>query len=269
MANNVSANALFHFTPEFKYLISILENGFYPRYCMEDLSCYIKNDEIKSSALPMICFCDIPLTQVDTHIKHYGEYAIGLKKEWGINIRGITPISYTHETSMLFNYISYIYPDIRYLGTMTKKVNKNKNNPIDRIKQNLNNMFLYLKPYEGCKWDKENKDFDKSEKIIFYNEREWRYVPDFVLEDNLPIFLPKEAYYNSSQLDDYNKRLESKKLDFIPSDIKYIIVPTDEDIPKMVDKVEDIMKQKYALKDNDIKLLITKITSMQQIRNDF
>lgn len=84
---NISSETLFHFTGREKgkeTLLSILENGFYPRYCIENLSSYNENTESQYPAFPMVCFCDIPLTRIKTHTKHYGEYAIGLKKlgEW-------------------------------------------------------------------------------------------------------------------------------------------------------------------------------------------
>ena len=44
----IKSNSLFHFTPKEEYLLDILENGFWPRYCSEDIEWlipkYFKNE---------------------------------------------------------------------------------------------------------------------------------------------------------------------------------------------------------------------------------
>lgn len=75
----LSANTLFHFTKEKNTLINILKTKFYPRLCLEDN--FIFSKESTKMAYPMVCFCDIPLSQINNHAATYGKYAIGLKKE--------------------------------------------------------------------------------------------------------------------------------------------------------------------------------------------
>ena len=94
----LSANTLFHFTKDSNTLLSILSTKFYPRLCLEKNFFTVK--EVGKIAIPMVCFCDIPLSQISEHVEHYGEYAIGLKKSWAIK-NGITPILYTHRESLI------------------------------------------------------------------------------------------------------------------------------------------------------------------------
>lgn len=55
-----SADTLFHFVSKLDYLSQIIERfAFVPRYCVENID-YL-NINLKQSAYPMICFCDINL----------------------------------------------------------------------------------------------------------------------------------------------------------------------------------------------------------------
>jgi hypothetical protein len=83
---NISSNTLFHFTDKIENVISILKEEFRPHFCLEDLNDFVAPDdriEELEHAIPMVCFCDIPLSQSMNHRKTYGNYGIGLSKEWG------------------------------------------------------------------------------------------------------------------------------------------------------------------------------------------
>jgi hypothetical protein len=105
--STISANTLFHFTSKLDYITNILTNEFTPRYCMESFGYLNEENNLLEIALPMVCFCDIPLSQIRNHIKNYGGYAIGLLKEWGIS-NGINPVMYSLPDS-LSTQINYIY----------------------------------------------------------------------------------------------------------------------------------------------------------------
>ena len=100
---NISTNNLYHYTEKFEWIISIIENGFKYNRCKEILplsgfssSIFSQMNAIKHTHYPeVVSFCDIPFSLISDHINKYGEYCIGLTKDWGMK-NGITPIRYVH-----------------------------------------------------------------------------------------------------------------------------------------------------------------------------
>lgn len=90
-------SSLFHFTKEPGVLLKILETGVIPNYCLEDLSYFNRKLNV---GVPMISFCDIPLTRTSMFKARYGEYAIGLSKEWALK-KQINPILYVNDERIL------------------------------------------------------------------------------------------------------------------------------------------------------------------------
>lgn len=88
------SHTLFHFTKSSKVLKLILKNGFWPRYCLEDVSWMgMDAEDAEYVAFPAVCFCDIPLSRIDEHVAFYGAFGIGLRKEWAV-INNLNPILY-------------------------------------------------------------------------------------------------------------------------------------------------------------------------------
>ncbi|MFA6201318.1 MAG: abortive infection system antitoxin AbiGi family protein [Bacteroidales bacterium] len=79
----VNTNTLIHFTDSINTMRLILMNDFYPRMSLEDYGYILNENEIGKIALPMICFCDIPLHLISSHMEEYGHFGIGLKKKLG------------------------------------------------------------------------------------------------------------------------------------------------------------------------------------------
>lgn len=116
---SISANTLFHFVSQRKFLESILHGKLIPRYCVEHFEI---NDNFKGDvAIPMKCFCDIPLSQIYEHTNTYGKFAIGFTKEWAQKV-GITPVLYIHNQSP---HIQNIFPKSQknFLSLCKKKSN--------------------------------------------------------------------------------------------------------------------------------------------------
>lgn len=87
--SNYRTSSLFHYTT-YNGLKSILKQGIIPNYCKEDFS--IDGDAF-AVGIPMVSFCDIPLTRTYEFTKRYGHHAIGLSKEWALKNQ-INPILY-------------------------------------------------------------------------------------------------------------------------------------------------------------------------------
>ena len=95
ISQNLSSNSLFHFVDNLDWLIDILGNGFKARYCLEN---FPKIDI--PLAIPMKCFCDIPLGMIKRHMSRYGRYGVGIKKNYAKK-NGVTPVIYVHEKSRI------------------------------------------------------------------------------------------------------------------------------------------------------------------------
>ena len=250
----LSANTLFHFTNSIDNIENILVNEFCPRYSLENLS-PIANNSSFEVAIPMVSFCDIPLSQIKNHIKYYGHYAIGLKKEWGIK-RKINPVFYLYKDSATADYIKGIFDTLKH--------EKDKEISLQPTLLNSINLMQFIKPYEGKLW-KNEKYIDES--IRFYDEREWRYVPHLEGADGRTSILGKANFLDIKSRQKETEKLKDKKLSFEPNDIKYIIVEKEKEILPIVKKIRDIKGDKYSMKDIDI--LVTRIISMEQIKEDF
>ena len=95
----ISTDNLYHYTSKFEWITSIIKNGFKYNRCKEKLplsgfssSIFSQLNVINHFHQPeVVCFCDIPFSLISDHINQYGEYCIGLKKDWGMK-NGITPI---------------------------------------------------------------------------------------------------------------------------------------------------------------------------------
>ncbi len=254
----ISTNTIFHFTRTIDNLESILKNDFYPQFSFDNILGTILNAPDGERAIPMVCFCDIPLAQIRKHTNTYGDYALGLSKKWAIKNK-INPVSYTYSNSDFSNKIKHA---ILKLDEHEKEVLKSDST----LGIQFDFAIQYIKPYEGKLW--KNGKWSK-ENIRFYDEREWRYIPNFKNIDQ-PLWISNEVLKEPHPLEDLNKTIAERKdvrLSFVPNDIKFIIVKKESEILPMLDKVINIKKHKFLY--NDVQLLTTRIISMESIRENF
>lgn len=244
----LSSNSLFHYTSDLEKLKSILSFNFFPRLSVENL-----NDVTgKTIAFPMVCFCDIPLSQISNHVSKYGSYAIGLTKSWGI-ANGLSPIFYVHDQSLTAVALRGVH------RIMTSNIKD-----LDWRSAILD--FLHILPFIKSY---ESKINDRV--VRFYDEREWRFVPDMAMlyqrKLEVSLFTSEELFVNSAYRDSINERLNKCPLVFAPSDITYIIVNSEDE---RIDIYDHIIRTKRAgFPYESLQTLTTKILTMDQIRNDF
>jgi hypothetical protein len=197
-------------------------------------------------AAPLVCFCDLPLSLIRKHISEYGDYGIGLTKQWGIK-NGLSPIIYTHKTAQT-------WPPILRLSA-----NAEKNND-KTVANDLMRLAAYTKPISGAAW----RNNVVEPKVHFYDEREWRYVP--VVRGGEPLFLRRGGYTNAHKTNTLNKRLKAKyALPIHPDDVQYLIVPDDKQ-ERHVLSLAKYIKGLYG--HNNAVLVTTTIMSFDCIQED-
>jgi len=211
-----------------------------------------------SWAFPLISFCDIPLSQASKHMTTYGNYALGLNKEWGIR-NGVAPVLYCYPNSTAARSIGALLTALYDARTKREEGETNTSDEAVGVEK-ITELIHFIKQYEG--------PFLRRGRIVpnvrFYDEREWRFIPQNFLD--LPV-LGRNDYLNFNELATANdKAREATILKFEPSDIKYIVVATETEILPMIQAVARI-KQKYD--EDQVKVLTSRIISAEQIIADF
>ena len=224
---DLSTNELFHFT-EFKHIKSILKSkSFYPRYNLEFV--YLSDAHNFKAALrpiAMTCFCDIPLELSENHRKRYGNHGIVMREDWKLN-NGLNPVFYIQPNSEVAEVIADFSNTVEEYSPLfqDEKNSMKVVRSLGRVTRNLTRLNYYIKQFENKKKLKINyagKD-RIFEKRRFYDEREWRYIPN-PENSQLELHIPINDYDDPKKLEIANKKLEKYKIDFELNDIKYVVV---------------------------------------------
>lgn len=243
----LSSNTIIHFTSEKDSLKGILSDNFRLKYCKETIRW---DDESKYNLhIPMVSFCDIPLSQIKNHISKYGHYGIGLTREWAIK-NGLNPVLYVQSGSNLANSYKCFVKALPKLVDI--KVNENGE---EAVKQFLD-VLRYVKNYEAPLI----RGAEITESYRFSDEREWRYVPDF--SSSCEMMYTKTTYSKEKA----DKSLSGMRLNFEPNDVKYIIIKSDEEISEFIAHLRDAKGTKYS--HHDVERLATRILTSEQIHDD-
>lgn len=175
---------LFHFTSR-NGLWGILEKTFSVSYANEKISGNRKSVEL---SIPMVSFCDLKISELKSHMEKYGNYGIGLKKDWA-NRKGLNPVFYVNKTSpFTSNFITAI-EQLRRSKDNTKGIISKA--MAEGTYMDILNVYRYMKNYEGELIRSNGK---KTKNYRFADEREWRYVPPYD-KDSIP-FLQLEKNLN-------------------------------------------------------------------------
>ena len=77
---NIYSNSFFQRVEDWSIIKSILEQGFKAFYCKEEIF-RGKGKQSTFIGIPMVSFCDIPLTHVATN--NYGKCGMAMSRSWG------------------------------------------------------------------------------------------------------------------------------------------------------------------------------------------
>lgn len=233
------ASSLFHFTKFQPTLIQIISSGkLRASYNLEDVSDFYPKE--KYAAIPMVCFCDIPLKFISEHPMVYGKYGIGLKKNWGQR-NGINPILYRTD-SAINKYLQEIINATKTIpasntGTFSKTV----------INDNVIRLTNFSKKYQ-------------QNKTINYLDREWRYVPKTAE-------IPFIQSHSKKEISSINSKYFNNSPDYLSfelTDIKHIIVPTKTEVIKLIASI-----QKLKMTNEEKLHLCQLIIDLKSIKKDF
>lgn len=219
-------------------MLDILENGFKARYCLENFP----QVDIPL-AIPMKCFCDIPLGMIKKHLYRYGKYGIGVKKSYAKK-HGVTPVNYVHNNSII----------LRRLVTALKKKD-----------DELAKFIPYFKRY-----NEKIKEKEKQVTRRYYDEREWRYVPskaDFITLRGIKTPKQKDNIIKSKNLE-LEKQKDRYRLEVDWPDITFIFVEHDYDVDQVIKGIMKIDKNGQNNKQEKLRL-VSKIITAKRIERDF
>ncbi len=242
---SLSSNSLIHLTAKKTSLVGILKDHFKLKYCLEKIQ--LKTG-IWTAAIPMVSFCDIPLSQIKNHVERYGNYGIGLKKEWGKK-HGLNPVLYLDTNSQLGADLREASKELllgkRILGDLRL------------VESTVLDILRFSKNYQHTL----QRSGSESQDYRFSDEREWRYVPE--RKDAPPVVLASK-YSTPEQKKQINHVLKNLRLEFDPDDINYIIIREDTEITEFLRIIKEL-----GHTPEQVDRLYTRIITTKQIETDF
>ena len=310
-----SASSCFHYTKRITTLKSILQNGLRYSYAFEEfprgvvealsneltgfLSDNVLFPEVKGAgiAIPMISFCDIPLSRSHQHVRKYGRYAIGLNRDYLLDVyeKFFNPVIYSHcqdlKDSLSFFASEMRYTCIRmrhYIERHRMDLPEPPNGKTERqeflnslpheLQEDINHHFnesYYLRILLSLYKPIYLKDL-RGKIQNFYDEHEWRlYLPDYDVF-RWVVNLTKDEY--SEEIKSFNAEIAKQELAYVKinssnfSAINHIIVKNNQErnsIIKFIMESPVLFGCSIKKYDTQRQHLVGKITSFEDIEKDY
>lgn len=170
----INSYTLFHITHSFSILKKIITKGLRYSYSLEKTDTEtaiiqeighisgfsdrklqenrLKGNPETNVAIPMICFCDIPLLRIEDHCKKYGKFAIGLDKELISDLYNnqINPIWYLESKNTCNfkkNYSIINYYNQKYICDLLQ--DKHFLDDLSKDKKSINILIKNMIKYEN------------------------------------------------------------------------------------------------------------------------
>lgn len=287
--NYKNVNHIIHYLPKLEYIKEIIKNKIlHPSYCNEHF-------DGKNILIPMISFCNIPIIDVN-HFMYYGNYGLGFSIDWAIK-NNISPVIYAHENSDFVKLPNYINSSTETVETHLKlidilnRLSMNENILLKDINDNdikndfeslikISNRFIQFSKMWKNEVEfgidmtyKDNiilKDIIKNKKTInSYNEKEWRFVPNFN-DDNCYkdiIFQESKEYKNIKLKPKPHVKKTEYSLKFELEDLRYIIVNESLEVNDLINTLNISFNENAV--NNRIKSGELLILPKESLKNDF
>lgn len=301
---NTTSSSLLHFTKKMSTLKSIISNGIRFSFSAESFPAKMvkyemfgnipinirDNKEIYKVGIPMICFYDIPILRAQTHAKKYGNYVIGLDKEYIRDLYSpiLNPVIYCNSENLI-NMISRLYFMKNKVlnqflvnsntASNQKEFTKDHEKFLESKSQEMKNIASFkadISFLAGL-----FKYYNNPEKTdeIYYDEREWRAFWPNKLSDKTD-WIWNMDNLSKKDIKIYNQEIEKSDSGYIKLNsqeinlaITHIIVNKEKETEQMI---QHIMSSKKIFDCNTTKLseieklmLIRKITSFERINRDY
>jgi len=232
--NNSHTSTLFHFTKKQNTLLSILRDGLKFSYCTERVN------DFTVMGIPMVSFCDIPLMSCREHRSKYGLYAIGFSKETFSNLTQGCEVG-----------------SVGYFSEKQKAL-------VDNL------LSLVAKQDKAIGWSKQFEMIRDGKLQTNYDECEWRILAFNDEDSNSYQWFWNEIDFIRWKKNRPDKFLEGINISFNASDIRYIVVNQEKNIPNVVKRIlrlKTIAGKPASIEDKEI--LCSRIISFEQLNSDF
>lgn len=194
----LSSTVLWHQTKKDAFMQILRSGKLYYSYAKE----FALFNKKEITAFPMISLCDLPLSEFASNNWTYGDFAIGLSRDWGIRNR--------------VNPVNYCFGESLYIEKMVDNLKQDNNK--DSIKSLLY-CFAYLKPVQGPLITRKKK----YTRYKFYDEREVRIVLDPNKNTDVKFMLSESEYDAYKENHGKSSILNKYFIKFDNNDIQYII----------------------------------------------
>lgn len=284
----INADTLFHFTPSFSTLKKILFSGIRFSYSVENpLEC--TNPGI---AIPMVSFCDIPLSKTSRHARKYGAYCIGFNKEFLLTLYNpiLNPLIYLESNNLiqslndLFSMQEKAYSqfmnNLFSFASQPEIQEKEKNMSDEESKTYMNQILdkMGVEEHSTLKFSKQFilgllKPTYSNKGYCYFDEREWRAF--FMDDQNSPWIWDCESLSKEDKKS-LNSHIETSDKGFITipacwfNMINYIIVKKESQILPLIHFIKsakNLFGNDNLIEDQRL-FLISRIISFERLNAD-
>lgn len=259
-----SSDCISHFTSSLEKVKTVLADRFRGSYCKEVL-CY--KEERVPLFIPMISFCDIPVKAYSNLGAIYGKFGIGMNRQW-VMAKKLNPVLYIDKNSLLLDNYVKAFRGSQATANVASQILQHNKTPEGAafVKQITDSIEYIVYALYRTKHYEDNLPKLDNQVYKFYDEREWRYIPEFqcaVCE----LGKSEQEYTEWRQQSEMKPLLDEVFLEFTLADVEYILVEDRDDVAELIRFINDLPPDRFG--DIEKELVFTKVACFQDIQKNF